>query len=222
MWPSLPTANNIADVANWFFISSLVVGVVSTILIVWMAGVKEAYWEKDRTESSERVASLSTQGEQLRKDTAEANARAIEARLELEKFKAPRLLTQEQIVAIVKKLPQFPMNSVSVSPGPVTVETVAFAEQIVQILSLAGIGGTINPGWGPEAFGVFTGVVIQHVTGNDAGTKLAEALAGALNDEQIATQVIGGMHESVFTDPRFDRNGTGSRNVLIAIGEKPR
>src|ERR1700676_2532359 len=89
MWPSLPTANQIADVANWFFISSLVVGVVSTILIVWMAGVEESYWEKDRTESTERVALLTVQGDQLRKDTAEANARALEAQVALAKFKAP-------------------------------------------------------------------------------------------------------------------------------------
>jgi hypothetical protein len=79
MWPSLATANHIADVANWFFIASLVVGVVSTILIVWMAGIKEAYWEKDRTESAERVASLVNQSEELRRDTAEANAQAAKA-----------------------------------------------------------------------------------------------------------------------------------------------
>jgi hypothetical protein len=61
----------------------LVVGVVFTILIVWMAGVKEGYWERDRTESAERVASLVIQGDELRKDTAEANARASEAQLAL-------------------------------------------------------------------------------------------------------------------------------------------
>jgi len=58
MWPSLPVANHIADLANIFFIGSLVVGVAATVLIVWMSGVKEAYWEKDRTESAERVAGL--------------------------------------------------------------------------------------------------------------------------------------------------------------------
>jgi hypothetical protein len=77
----LPVANHVADIANIFFIGSLVVGVVSTVLIVWMSGLKEAYWEKDRTESAERVASLVVQGDQLRKDTAEANARASEAQL---------------------------------------------------------------------------------------------------------------------------------------------
>ena len=92
MWPSLPVANHIADMANVFFIGSLVVGVVSTILIVWMSGVKETYWEKDRTESAERVAGLMLQGDQLRKDTAEANKVAAQARLELQKLQAWRMV----------------------------------------------------------------------------------------------------------------------------------
>ena len=96
MWPSLVAANKIADWANVFFIGSLVVGVVSTVLIVWMSGVKEAYWEKDRTESAEHIAALGVQGDQLRKDTAKANAQALEAQLALEKFKAPRAKSVEQ------------------------------------------------------------------------------------------------------------------------------
>jgi hypothetical protein len=107
MWPSLPAANHIADVANIFFIGSLVVGVVSTVLIVWMSGVKEAYWEKDRTESAERVASLVVQGDILRKDTAEANARASEAQLALERLKAPRSISGEQQAQLTALLKPF-------------------------------------------------------------------------------------------------------------------
>jgi hypothetical protein len=79
MWPSLPVANQIADWANIFLIGSLVVGVVSTVAIVAMSGVKEQYWEEDRRGSAERIAALTTQGDKLRNDTADANARAAEA-----------------------------------------------------------------------------------------------------------------------------------------------
>jgi hypothetical protein len=85
MWPPLPTANHIADVANWFFIGSLVIGVVSTILIVWMSGVKEAYWEKDRAESAERIAQLNNDTERLKSDN-----------LRLQTQLAPRSLSKEQ------------------------------------------------------------------------------------------------------------------------------
>ena len=66
MWPSLPVTNHIADLANIFFIGSLVVGVVSTVLIVWMANVKEGHWERARQDSEERIASLTTQGEEAK------------------------------------------------------------------------------------------------------------------------------------------------------------
>jgi hypothetical protein len=141
MWPSLPAANHIADIANGFFIGSLVVGVVSTVLIVWMAGVKEGYWEKDRTESAERIASLILQGDQLRKDTAEANARAAEAKLELEKFKAPRTLSAEQQAAMTAKLKKFAGTSFDVAIGPMgDPEPLYLARAIHSALTLAGWG----------------------------------------------------------------------------------
>ncbi len=109
MWPSLSTANQIADWANIFLIGSLVVGVVSTVTIVWMSGVKETYWEADRRASEEKIAALTTQGDQLRKDTAEANARAAEANLSLVKLRTPRaqLMTPEALASIVEKIRLF-------------------------------------------------------------------------------------------------------------------
>jgi hypothetical protein len=50
---------------------------------------------------------LVVQGDQLRKDTAEANARALEARVELEKFKAPRTLSAEQQARISEEMKPF-------------------------------------------------------------------------------------------------------------------
>jgi hypothetical protein len=50
---------------------------------------------------------LVVQGDQLRKDTAEANARALEARAELEKFKAPRTLSAEQQARISEEMKPF-------------------------------------------------------------------------------------------------------------------
>jgi hypothetical protein len=128
-------ANHIADIANWFFVASLVVGVVSTVLIIWMAGVKEAYWEKDRTESAERVVSLTVQGDQLRKDTAEANARAAEAKLALEKFKAPRSLKQPK--SVVEKLKPFAGMPFDVALN-IEPEVISLMDQITLSLREAG------------------------------------------------------------------------------------
>lgn len=58
MWPPLNVASRTSDVANIFLIASLIVGVISTFVIVRMGTVKEAYWDADRLSSQEKVASL--------------------------------------------------------------------------------------------------------------------------------------------------------------------
>lgn len=88
MWPSLPLANKIFDVANVFFIATLVVGVVSTIVIVRMAAVKERYWDQERVASAERIVTLTTLGDQLRKDTAEARAELGKANADIARANA--------------------------------------------------------------------------------------------------------------------------------------
>jgi hypothetical protein len=109
MWPSLSTANQVANWANAFLIGSLVVGVLSTCTVVWMTRVKEAYWDADRRDSAERIALLTTQSDQLRKETAEANAGVVEAELALAKFRTPRtvLLTAEAKASIIDKIKSF-------------------------------------------------------------------------------------------------------------------
>jgi hypothetical protein len=91
MWPSLETASKIADWANILLIGSLVVGVVSTCLIVWMANVKETHWAELRRQSDEKIA--------------DANARAKEAELQLQKLKSPRSLDIESFLETLKPAP---------------------------------------------------------------------------------------------------------------------
>jgi len=63
-----------------------------------MAGVKESYWEKDRTESAERIADLTTQGDIARKETAQA-------KLELQQLRFPRRLDFEKLKAAIQGVP---------------------------------------------------------------------------------------------------------------------
>jgi hypothetical protein len=170
MWPSLPVANHVADVANILFIGSLVVGVVSTVLIVWMSGVKEAYWEKDRTEAVERIASLAVQGDQLRKDTAEANARALEARLELEKFKAPRTLSVEQQARISEKMKPFAGAKFDGAWSSLDAEIDFFFTSLEEALKQAGLQSVSFTG---------TGNIYGRDTGSAVG--MANALGVVIN-----------------------------------------
>jgi hypothetical protein len=189
MWPSLPTANHIADIANWFFIGSLVVGVVSTVLIVWMAGVKEGYWEQDRRESGERLAALATQGDQLRKDTADANARAAEAQLALERYKAPRELTGDQQAKIVAVLRKFAGQEYGVTTFWDLKEPLAFAELLNRLLQIAG-WKFVSDGKRGYILGGLTGVQVWMHPDADAPVKEAvNGLIEALKAEQVETSL---------------------------------
>jgi hypothetical protein len=126
-----------SDVANNVLVASLIFGVVATFLIVKAGNVKEAHWDNDRRQSAERIAALSAQSDELRKETAEANARALEAQLELERFKAPRNLNPEQQQRIIDKLAQFAGTpfDLEVNPSP---EPIEFLSQLAAILTSAG------------------------------------------------------------------------------------
>ena len=166
MWPSLPAANHIADVANIFFIGSLVIGVVSTVLIVWMSGVKEAYWEKDRTESAERIAVVAAQGEKARaelgiaqadiakakaqaaaleRDTAkarqaivEANARTKEAELKLEELRRQVAPRILKRDALIKALEGQPKAPTEIMYLRDDAESFELAQQISLAMEAAG------------------------------------------------------------------------------------
>jgi len=97
MWPSEELAARLYDLANWGLVVGLVVGVVSTVLIVWMGNVKEEYLRKDIAHA--------------RQSAADANAKAEAeklARLNLEKQVAPRRLTGEQKDKLRELLGRYP------------------------------------------------------------------------------------------------------------------
>ena len=136
-WPSLDTAAWIFDRASFVLVGSLVLGVLATIAIVWMGIVKEHHWDLAREAAAKSIATLSLQGDQLRKDTAEANERAAEAKLALEKFRAPRTLSPEQQGRITEKLKQFANTKFDAAAVQDT-EATRFLVQIENSLAAAG------------------------------------------------------------------------------------
>ncbi len=139
MWPSLSMANQIAGWANVLLIISLVVGASSTVVIVWMTGVKETYWEQDRGASAEKIATLAAQGDQLRKDTAEANVRATEAELKLAEYRKPRgPIIQEHAAEFIAAIAAFKGTKFDMGHAPVGREQWDFAWQLEPLLAQAG------------------------------------------------------------------------------------
>lgn len=151
---------------------------------------------------------------------ASAEARAAEAQLALERFKAPRRLTQEQydhFIAVMKSYAGTPFD-LSVNPGP---ESQALMMQIASALEAAGwqwraaesqSGLSINipgkPAASPNTSLVGLGVEIDVSKVNEWGHALS-VLVGALREADI--QTIG----NVATD------GSASPNAVhIYVGQK--
>lgn len=111
MWPSENLASRLYDLANFGLIASLVVGVISTGIVVWMGNVKEAYSRRDLAQTREKTEKL--EGEnltfrgqvaKLEIEAADAKTRELAAEKELLKLKNPRSLSSEAI-AILRKGP---------------------------------------------------------------------------------------------------------------------
>src|SRR6266478_172544 len=123
MWPfdgmSLSSATLWGDIANLALLVCLVGGVIATFVIVRTTNVKELHWDVAREHSRERIAELVSQGEQQKKETAEAITRQREAELKLaevrQKLGRPREVNGEKFKAAL----------VGVSPRPVVVSYAA-------------------------------------------------------------------------------------------------
>jgi hypothetical protein len=132
-----------SDAANWVLIVSLVVGLASAVLVMYMTGIKEANWNLDRQVSHETIVKLqaavrdanaraakagdaaaeaNARAAQAAAEALEANARATEegAALSLARYQTPRTLSQAQQSRIIEKLQAYAPApyDVSVASGP--------------------------------------------------------------------------------------------------------
>src|SRR5215472_7304542 len=92
MWPSEEWASKTYDWANIGLIASLVAGVISTFLVVWMGNVKEGYLKQSLAQSKQQTATLELQAAGLIKAAEDEKS----ARVELESRVAWRRLRAEE------------------------------------------------------------------------------------------------------------------------------
>jgi hypothetical protein len=212
MWPSLETASRIADWANVSFIASLVIGVVSTILIVWMANVKETHWDSERMASAERIAQLNNETARLR-DASVSNAEATLAVAQAGRdnaIAAQSILTTAETLAlaqgfitkerageatrvlfIVSKLTPFSGKQFAATSSDLGLE--AFLGSLRQALTIAGWieverSDATNPAHRNEQSSIGGPAIVKiHVDATKAEElwEAAEALASALKAEGI-------------------------------------
>ena len=184
------------DAWNVVMVSFLGVAAMAAVVVGLSTAIIIKLQKQSELESNERIALLVVQGDQLRKDTAEATARAAEAQLALEKFKAPRTLTAAAQGRLKATLNSFAGTIFDIGIGPMgDPEPLYLARSIHLALSAAnwtqvgwtGGGQTYTEPPMPSLGVTTVSNVIVDVHPNwwPKFKDAAEAFAGALNAEGI-------------------------------------
>jgi hypothetical protein len=196
MWPSSEMASALYDWANWVLVVAAAVGVVSTILVIWMGKVKEEYLKRELANTNERT-------EELRKKNL-----AFEAAI------SPRHLEQMQTAEALSRFAGLPFVVVS----PSDFEPKRTAGYIRFMLLQANWTQFTEPLTHPFAF--FDGVTV-HVMGriskqDDPGRDAAMALVSILNDNGIQSTV-----GYPITPGKMPSTMERSSVLVVEVGPKP-
>jgi hypothetical protein len=133
MWPSEQTASRLYDLANWGLIAGLVLGVISTGIVVWMGNVKEDYLKRELAATNERAAHAD---ERARVAEQKAESERL-ARVELEESIAWRRLTAESSTTLSSHLTRFSGQHVWLIYNLNDVEAFGFATDLAKALPSA-------------------------------------------------------------------------------------
>ncbi len=166
MWPSEESASRIYDLANSGLIIGLVIGVISTALIIWMGKVKEAHLRKyvadtnvraadaeqraaeakiTATEAGAGTAKALTEQERLRHENLALSIKLEDerlARIKIEESVAWRRLTKDQQSEIGTRLRPFSGQVALLQYNVNDLEASAFGSDIASALELAGWGAS--------------------------------------------------------------------------------
>jgi len=209
---SIEFAEKVFNWANMAFVSSLVVGVVATVLIILTANVKEAGLKRELSAAKVEVGNATVDVAKANERAAEANLKAETERIErlkLEARLAPRNLTLAQQARIREHVKQF-------APQPFMFVSYQDDKEVRGLLFMIG-RALLDAGWEgrqPNAFlmaELFEGITLELTVDNaEKFRPAAEALSAILNEEGIATSVLV---NAKFKEP-YDF-------IYIRLGKKP-
>ena len=209
MWPSFETASRVYDLANLAFVASLIVGVIATVLLVWMGNTKEGYLRRDVASAGERAASANERAAKL-----ELEAEALRNdNLRIQRENAGRHLTDEQSAAISDTL-RGKVSEVTLlwANNP---EASSFAMNISFALGRAGvIVKTPQSGSKPVVFNLIDGNVGVAVYEPSSAPQPRDLLGGPVAKALSA----GGIYPSGAGRPDFAM--TWSDEPMIMVGSK--
>ena len=202
---SRDAASLVQNAANIALLLSLVVGVISTFLVIWTGNIKESYLKRD-------IGSANAVAETAKKDAAIANEHAAllkkeaeVAKLEQERLKkelAWRTVTKKQIEIIRSNIPEpHPRLKIWLQYSEADPEALAYAQQI---------GNAINSSnFEIQTTGFITwgGATGLSISPNEGSEYLFKAFNAAGIKAVIAEEYP---------------NGSASGQIVVRVGSKSR
>lgn len=250
---SEPLANLLFNWSNVFVAVGAAFGLIGVIGIFAMGAAKEQF-SNERISANEAAAERAKADAEIAKEgaasanarAAEANEKAKQAELALEQFKAPRLLTEQQMSDIAARMASFKGFRAVLGAVPASEKNTSFLNQILSALRNAGVDAFINnegvnaelnplgqnarlrmPKEGEPSNSMPAGVLVLSTPGNARAKKFSEELARALaGANQVAAAGEQDWRETWvdFTlkrDPSLTRDSKIFETAIVAVGDKP-
>lgn len=222
MWPSEELASRTYNIANIGLIVGLVIGVVCTVLVVWMGNVKESY-------SSNRLGAAEI-------EAGNANAAAAEANKQAESLRRENLVLQENVLKLQARTEYrhlTPLQQKAVADKVRKYSGIAFSivvywpESDSSALKDDVVGALTNAGWalkgqtGVGASAPEAGVVVEvNTVAKPESHQAAEELAKVLRSEGLFVPPVRTARPSKY----LMGENPGSRSdgeIRISIGRRP-
>jgi hypothetical protein len=222
---SEPVADFLFNLSNAVLILGAFLVFTGTIGSIWMQAAK-SYFSDERIAANEAAtAPAKADAEIAREGAAAAHAKALEAQLALEKYKAPRTLSETQRKSIIEKVALFNGIVFDAGIGPLNdPEPQLFLEALEMLLRDAGwkqvdwqtqpavlsLGRAGKPSIGSVSV---TNVYIEYPSENSYLSSAATALVKSLLNEGIDAAAFPYQGSS-------DRNYKNNDIIHIMIGRK--
>lgn len=249
VWPSFEIAARLQDIANFFLIGTLVVGVIATALVVWMGNVKEEYLRRDLADTNARaeeakadasqslaaakqaeanLAGANSRAEEARAASAEANARAAEANKIAEGERLARVKIEERLAPRSITPEQIAGLSKRLKPyAGITIDILQIGEspEITHFRSLIETSlraAGLNPlSSTAVGSGSFVGLAVGvFIDANDSEKQATSALLSALNAEGIAAANDGSFKRENWPGFTMAPPGSNKAAIRIYVGSK--
>lgn len=176
-----------SSVIVWATAIAAIAGAIS-VAAGFVAGIV-GYQVSDITQkqTEARIAEANARAETAKLQSAEANSRAVEAALALEKYKAPRTLEATDIDTIRTALRQFSKQNYQVTTFWELQEPFAFSEQLHRALNQAGWIFVPHGSGGSFLLGSLSGVQVWiHPNSSPSAKEAADALVRILSQLNLA------------------------------------